>query len=76
MWQRLLEYITVYFNNRQIAGPAVYQPRHATKWPIRSLLSHIMHVCDNYEGDNVMISIIMMFQCLKLQNFKKNIFIF
>jgi len=30
---------------------------------------------DNYEGGNVMISIIMMFQCLKLQNFKKK-FIF
>jgi len=31
--------------------------------------------CDNYEGGNVMISIILMFQCLKLQNFK-NKFIF
>jgi len=34
--------------------------------PARSAIN-----CDNYERKNVMISIIMMFQCFKLHNFKK-----
>jgi len=52
-------------------GSANLTFRHITEEGLANMISE----CDNYEGGNVMISIIIMFQCLKLQNFTKK-FIF